>query len=119
MGVGALEALRAQGPGGQGSDRRHRRHQVGGRGGEAGEFVCTVTSDPYWQGGIGLSMGLMAYEGKFDPAKEPRLHREFNATTVKITRENVDDYIKTQVDSHPDIDWNNLWNRVASPIVYS
>ena len=76
-------------------------------------------SDPYWQGGIGLSMGLQALQGKFDPAKEPKLHREFNAKTVKITRENVASYIKTDVEAHPNLDWSDLWGRVASPIVYS
>jgi ribose transport system substrate-binding protein len=118
MGTGALEALRAQGLAGKvpivGTDGIKAAVEAV----KSGEFVCTVTSDPYWQGGIGLSMGLMAHQGKFDPSKEPHLHREFNATTVKITHENVDNYIKTEVDSHPDIDWTNLWNRVASPIVY-
>ena len=77
-----------------------------------------MTSDPYWQGGIGLSMGLEASRGKFDPSKEPKLHREFNAKTVKITRDNVEEFIKTQVQSHPQIDWSDLWSQVASPITY-
>lgn len=119
MGTGALEALRSQGLAGQipvvGIDGIKAAVEAV----KAGEFVCTVTSDPYWQGGIGLSMGLEAAQGKFDPAKEPHIHREFNATTVKITQDNVDTYIKTQVDSHPQIDWTNLWSRVASPISYS
>jgi ribose transport system substrate-binding protein len=119
MGTGALEALRSQGLAGQvpvvGIDGIKAAVEAV----KAGEFVCTVTSDPYWQGGIGLSMGLEASQGKFDPAKEPHIHREFNATTVKITRDNVEEYLKTQVDTHPKIDWTNLWNRVASPISYS
>jgi ribose transport system substrate-binding protein len=118
MGTGALEALRAQGLAGKipvvGIDGIKAAVEAV----KAGEFVCTVTSDPYWQGGIGLSMGLQAFQGKFDPSKEPKLHREFNAKTVKITRDNVEEYIKTQVQSHPQIDWSNLWDRVASPIVY-
>ena len=103
MGTGALEALRAQGLAGKipvvGIDGIKAAVEAV----KAGEFVCTVTSDPYWQGGIGLSMGLEASQGKFDPSKEPKLHREFNAKTVKITRDNVDEYIKTQVQSHPQI----------------
>ena len=118
MGTGALEALRAQGLAGKipvvGIDGIKAAVEAV----KAGEFVCTVTSDPYWQGGIGLSMGLEAHQGKFDPSKEPKLHREFNAKTIKITRDNVDEYIKTQVQSHPQIDWSDLWSRVASPIVY-
>ncbi|HTW29034.1 MAG TPA: sugar ABC transporter substrate-binding protein, partial [Acetobacteraceae bacterium] len=101
MGTGALEAMRAQGLAGKipvvGIDGIKAAVEAV----KAGEFVCTVTSDPYWQGGIGLSMGLEASQGKFDPAKEPRIHREFNARTVKITHDNVDNYIKTEVNSHP------------------
>ena len=119
MGTGALEALRAQGLAGKvpvvGIDGIKAAVEAV----KSGEFVCTVTSDPYWQGGIGLSMGLEALRGKFDPAKEPKMHREFNAKTVKITHDNVDDYIRTQVQSHPKIDWSNLWDRVSSPISYS
>ncbi|MCB8877765.1 sugar ABC transporter substrate-binding protein [Acidisoma silvae] len=119
MGTGALEALRSQGLAGQipvvGIDGIKAAVEAV----KAGEFACTVSSDPYWQGGIGLSMGLEAAQGKFDPSKEPKLHREFNASTVKITSANVDAYIKTQVDTHPQIDWTNLWDRVASPITYS
>jgi len=118
MGTGVLEALRAQGLAGKvpvvGIDGIPAAVQAV----KAGEFVCTTTSDPYWQGGIGLSISLEAFQGKFDPAKEPKIHREFNAQTVKITRENVDDYIKNNLDSHPTIDWNDLWSRVSSPMVY-
>jgi len=118
MGTGALEALRAQGLAGKipivGIDGIKAAVDAV----KAGEFVCTVTSDPYWQGGIGLSMGLQAYKHAFDPAKEPKLHREFNAKTIKVTKDNVEDYIKTNVASHPSYDWTNLWDHVVSPIVY-
>lgn len=118
MGTGVLEALRAQGLAGKVPVVGINGIPAAVQAVKAGEFVCTTTSDPYWQGGIGLSIPLQALQGKFDPAKEQKLHREFNAQTVKVTRDNVADYIKNNVDSHPNIDWNNLWDRVASPIVY-
>ena len=36
----------------------------------------TVAWDPFWQGGMGLAIGYAAKTGKFDPAKEPKEHRE-------------------------------------------
>jgi ribose transport system substrate-binding protein len=119
MGTGALEALRAQGLAGHvpvvGIDGIKAAVEAV----KAGEFVCTTTSDPYWQGGYGLSLALQALQGKFDPAQEEKLHREYNARTVKITHDNVDEYIKTQVESHPKVDWSNRWDHVAGPMVYS
>ena len=107
MGMGALEALRAEGLAGKSADRRRGRDQGGGRWrAQGGEFVCTMTSDPYWQGGMGLSIRLTAKHGKFDPSKEPNLHREFYAQDTEITKANVAEYIKTQVQSHPQIDWS-------------
>jgi ribose transport system substrate-binding protein len=119
MGVGALQALRAQNLAGKvpivGIDGiKAAVYAV-----KAGEFVCTVTSDPFWQGGIGLSMGLEAKQGKFDPAKEPRGHREFNARTIRITKDNVAEFIKNDIQSHPAYNWSDLWDHVASPITYS
>lgn len=119
MGTGALEALRAEGLAGKvpvvGIDGIKAAVDAV----RAGEFACTITSDPFWQGGIGLSLGYHAKIGSFDPAKEPHVHREFYATTIKITKDNVADYIKTHVDTHPVIDWNDLWARVVGPIVYT
>jgi ribose transport system substrate-binding protein len=116
MGTGALESLRAEGMAG-------KIPIVGVDGIKAavdavrkGEFACTVTSDPFWQGGMGLSLGLHAKMGKFDPAKEPADHREFYGTAVLIAKDNVEEYYKNNVESHPKLDWNDLWGRVVGPI---
>lgn len=116
MGVGALEALRAEGLAG-------KVPIVGVDGIKAavdavrtGEFACTVTSDPFWQGGMGLSIGLAALEKKFDPAAEPKDHREFYGQAVLIAKENVEEYYKTNVEAQPTLDWNDLWGRVTGPI---
>lgn len=116
MGTGALEALR-------GENLAGTVPVVGVDGIKAavdavrkGEFACTVTSDPFWQGGMGLSIGLNALLKKFDPAKEAPEHREFYGKAVLIAKDNVEDYYKTNIDAQPKLDWNDLWGRVTGPI---
>jgi len=116
MGTGALEALRSENLAG-------KVPVVGVDGIKAavdavrkGEFACTVTSDPFWQGGMGLAIGLAALQKKIDPAKEPPEHREFYGKAVLIAKDNVEDYYKTNIDSHPTLDWSDLWGRVTGPI---
>ena len=116
MGTGALEALRAEGLAGEvpivGIDGIKSAVDAV----QSGEFACTITSDPFWQGGMGLSIAYHAATGAFDPAKEPPEHREFYGKTVLITPDNVEDYIRTNIESQPEIDWNDLWGRVVGPI---
>ena len=77
MAIGALEALR--------SEKLAGKIPVTGIDGikaavdaiRAKEFAATVSWDPFWQGGMGLAIAYGAKTGKFDPAKEPHLHREF------------------------------------------
>lgn len=116
MGTGALEALRAAGSAGQvpvvGVDGIKAAVEAV----KSGEFACTLTSNPYWQGGMGLSIGYHAATHAFDPAKEPPLHRQFYGKTILITRDNVDEYIKTNIQSHPKLDYNDLWGNIAGPL---
>jgi len=116
MGTGALEALRAEGLAGKvpivGVDGIKSAVDAVRK----GEFACTVTSDPFWQGGMGLSIPLNAMMKKFDPAKEPPEHREFYGKAVLITRDNIEEYYKTNIEAQPAIDWNDLWGRVVGPI---
>lgn len=116
MGVGALEALRAE-------DLAGKVPIVGVDGIKSavdavrkGEFACTVTSDPFWQGGMGLAIGYNAHMKKFDPAKEPPEHREFYGKALLISKENVEEYYKTNVEAQPTLDWNDLWGRVTGVI---
>jgi len=116
MGVGALEALRAEGLAGTvpivGVDGIKSAVDAV----RTGEFACTVTSDPFWQGGMGLSLGLAAKTGKFDPTTEPKDHREFYGKAVLIAKDNVEEYYKTNVEAQPQVDWNDLWGRVTGGI---
>ncbi len=116
MGVGALEALRAEGLAGKvpivGVDGIKSAVDAV----RTGEFACTVTSDPFWQGGMGLALGLAAKTGKIDPTNEPRDHREFYGKAVLISKDNVEEYYKTNVESQPQVDWSDLWGRVTGGI---
>jgi ribose transport system substrate-binding protein len=116
MGVGALEALRAEGLAGKvpivGVDGIKSAVDAV----RSGEFACTVTSDPFWQGGMGLALGLAAKTGKIDPTNEPKDHREFYGKAVLISKDNVEEYYKTNIDSQPKMDWNDLWGRVTGGI---
>lgn len=116
MGTGALEALRAEGLAGKvpivGIDGIKTAVDAV----KNGEFACTITSDPFWQGGIGLTLGYNAMMKKFDPAKEPPEHREFYGKVTLIRSDNVKEYYKTNIDSKPTLDWNDLWGRVVGQI---
>ncbi|MCW6507101.1 sugar ABC transporter substrate-binding protein [Lichenifustis flavocetrariae] len=116
MGTGALEALRAEGLAG-------KVPVVGIDGIKAaidavknGEYAATITSDPFWQGGMGLSLGYHAAMKTFDPTAEPKEHREFYGRTMTITKDNVAEYIKTNIDAKPAYDWNDLWGRCEGQI---
>ena len=61
----------------------------------------TVAWDPFWQGGMGLSIGYHAKTGKFDPAKEPKDHREFYGTGVTITRTTPQEFYDANIKSEP------------------
>src|SRR5277367_7170087 len=70
----------------------------------AGEIVATVSWDPYWQGSMGLSIAYGAKTGKFDPAKEPKEHREFYGKGVIITSENAKSFYDSNVKAEPKLD---------------
>ena len=92
MGLAAIEALRADGRAGQVPVTGIDGIQLAVEAILKGEMAGTVAWDPYWQGGMGLSIGCHAKTGGFDPAAEPREHREFYGTGVIITAENARRY---------------------------
>ena len=116
MATGVLEALRAAGSAGKvpvvGIDAIKTALDAV----KSGEFVCTMSSNPFWQGGMGLSIGYHAYTHAIDVAKEPPLHRQFYGKSTLITRENVDEYVAINVKSHPTLDYNDLWSNIAGPL---
>ena len=92
MALGALEALRADGRAGKVPVTGIDGIQLAVEAVMAGEMAGTVAWDPFWQGGMGLSIGYHAKTGKFDPAKEPKEHREFYGKGVIITSANAKEF---------------------------
>ncbi len=116
MATGALEALRAEGLAGKVLVTGIDGIKLAIEGVRAGEIVATVSWDPYWQGSMGLSIAYGAKIGKFDPAKEPREHREFYGTGVLVTKDNVEEYYKSHIESEPKIDFNDYWGRATGQV---
>ncbi|MCB2052674.1 MAG: sugar ABC transporter substrate-binding protein [Geminicoccaceae bacterium] len=118
MGLAALEALRAEGMAGQVPVSGIDGIQLAVEAILAGEFAGTVAWDPFWQGGMGLSIGYHARTGAFDPSKEPREHREFYGTGIVVTEENAQEFYDNNIKASPELDFTDLWGRVAGQIQY-
>jgi ribose transport system substrate-binding protein len=119
MGFGALSALQAAGLDGQipvtGIDGTSQAVQNV----LDGTFAATVAWDPFWQGGMGLSLAYHAKTGTFDPAAEPEEHREFYGTGLLISSDNAEEYYNLNVLDVPRVDWTDLWGRVTGQIQYA
>lgn len=118
MALAAVEALRAEGKAGKVPVTGIDGIQLAVEAIQKGEMAGTVAWDPFWQGGMGLSIGYAAKTGKFDPAKEPKDHREFYGTGVIITAANATDFYNKNIKSEPTLDWNDIWGRVSGQIQY-
>jgi ribose transport system substrate-binding protein len=118
MALAAVEALRAEGKAGQIPVTGIDGIQLAVEAIQKKEMAGTVAWDPYWQGGMGLAIGYAAKTGKFDPAKEPKDHREFYGTGVIITADNAQEFYDKNIKSEPSLDWNDIWGRVSGQIQY-
>ena len=118
MALGALEALRADGRAGKVPVTGIDGIQLAVEAIMAGELAGTVSWDPFWQGGMGLSIGYHAKTGKFDPSKEGKEHREFYGKGVPVTSENAKAFYESNIKSEPKIDWNDIWGRATGQIQY-
>jgi ribose transport system substrate-binding protein len=119
MALGAIEALRADGRAGKVPVTGIDGIQLAVEAIMNGEMAGTVSWDPFWQGGMGLSLGYHAKTGKFDPSKEPKEHREFYGKGVIVTADNAKEYYENNIKKTPSIDWNDIWGRVTGQIQYS
>src|SRR5215212_8325920 len=118
MALAALEALRADGRAGKVPVTGIDGIQLAVEAVLKGEMAGTVAWDPYWQGGMGLSIGYHAKTGKFDPTKEPKEHREFYGKGIVITSANAQGFYDTNIKAEPKLDWNDIWGRVTGQIQY-
>jgi ribose transport system substrate-binding protein len=119
MALAAVEALRADGRAGKVPVTGIDGIQLAVEAILNGEMAGTVAWDPFWQGGMGLSIGYHAKTGKLDPSKEPKEHREFYGKGVIITSENAQSFYDTNIKSEPTLDWNDIWGRVSGQIQYN
>lgn len=118
MALAAVEALRADGRAGKVPVTGIDGIQLAVEAIMAGEMAGTVSWDPFWQGGMGLSIGYHAKIGTFDPAKEPHERREFYGKGVPVTTENAKEFYESNIKSEPKLDWGDIWGRVTGQIQY-
>ena len=118
MGISALEVLRAEGMAGKVPVTGIDGIQLAVEAVMAGEFAGTVAWDPFWQGGMGLSIGYHAKTGKFDPAAEGKEHREFYGSGIVITKDNAQSFYDSNIKSSPALDFADIWGRASGQIQY-
>lgn len=116
MAIGALEALRGEGLAGKIPVTGIDGIKTAVDAVKAGEMAATVSWDPFWQGSIGLSIPYHARIGKLDAAKEGKDHREFYGTGVVVTKDNVAEFYKTNIEAEPKLDFADLFGRAAGQI---
>jgi len=109
MALGAVEALRGAGLAGEVPVTGIDATGDAVRAIIAGEMLCTISADPYWQGGMGLSFAYHAYTGKINPAELPREKREFYYKSLLISQDNAKSYLEDYVQGSPKYDWDSLW----------
>lgn len=118
MTLGIIEALRAEGLAGQIPIVSYDGTPDAVKLCISGEILCTVSTDPYWAGGIALSLAHHAAQGHFKPSAEPHEHREFYGPTIMITKDDAQKWFKENIDNTPVVDWNNFWQASKGPIQY-
>ena len=84
-----------------------------------GEMAGTVAWDPFWQGGMGLAIGYNAKTGKFDPAKEPKEHRDCYRYRCHHYLLNAQAFYDSNIKAEPTLDWNDIWGRASGRIQYN
>lgn len=114
MALGALEALRAAGLAGKipvvGVDGIPEAVAAIAK----GEMTATVASDAYYQGSIGLAMGVCVLTGKIPlPRTWPKEQREFYLRLQVITKDNAMQFQGDPQASAYASEWdcNKLWSR--------
>ena len=114
MALGALEALRAAGLAGKvpvvGVDGIPEAIDAIGK----GEMIATVSSDAYYQGSIGLAMGVCVLTGQVPPPKTwAKDKRDFNLKLQVITKDNAMQHRGDPQASSYAAEWecNKLWSR--------
>ena len=118
MALGALEALRAAGLAGKipvvGVDGIPEAIAAIDR----GEMTATVSSDAFYQGSIGLAMGVCMLTGQAPPPSAWRKdQRDFYLRLVVVTRENAREHLAEPTADRYVPEWqcDHLWSRATGP----
>ena len=118
MALGALEALRAAGLAGRipvvGVDGIPEAIAAIAR----GELTATVSSDAYYQGSIGLAMGVCVLTGQAPPPDTWRKEqREYYLRVLVIDKDNAAAYLKEPAVDAYAAEWrcDKLWSRSTGP----
>jgi ribose transport system substrate-binding protein len=116
MALGALEALRNAGKAGKiplvGVDGADEAIQ----GIIKGEYTATVSQEGTREGYYGLAIPYAAFNGKFDPLKEPPEHREFEIAIQVLTKDNAQAYYDSHIKQIPAYKIDDLWGWVKGPL---
>ncbi|BCL72088.1 putative ABC-type sugar transport system,periplasmic component [Vibrio nigripulchritudo MADA3029] len=83
-----------------------------------GEVLCTVSTNPYWAGGIALSLAYHAAIGTYKPSEEPKEHREFYGPAVIITQKDAKKWYEENVAKIPTYDWEDYFSLTSGQIKY-
>jgi ABC-type sugar transport system substrate-binding protein len=83
---------------------------------KAGDMCATVGSNPWLQGGYGLSYAYAAYKGTLDVSKMQPSERMFFTPGILINKSNVLSYEAKYVKGKPKFDYTNLKSVVESPM---
>lgn len=117
MALGALQAVREAGKSGQ--IKVASASDATPEGLDAiknGEMVATYTTDPYFNGAMGLAICYQAMTGATDIASLPEEHREFYVDQTLITADNVDQYLAPPSDQEIVEAASDPYSRIAGPV---
>lgn len=114
MALGVVEALRSAGRAGEVPVSGHDATSEALQAISDGEMVATVSSDAWWQGGMGLAIGLAALRGDIDPAELGEEERAFYAEQFLIDGENVEEFLEPPAPDN--YEWTDYFGRVVGPI---
>ncbi|HEY5853701.1 MAG TPA: sugar ABC transporter substrate-binding protein [Aldersonia sp.] len=81
-----------------------------------GEMVATYTTDPYFNGAMGLAIAYEAATGALDVDALTPLQREFFVDQTLITADNVDEYLAAPSDAEILSSVADPFARIAGPI---
>ena len=109
MAIGAIEALRARGLAGE--------VKVAGVNAIPdmidaiinGEAVATISTDPLWQGGIGMAMALDAKRGIHNHRALGEEYRYWLADVLLITTENAQYFLDNYINGNPTFDYTDYF----------